>query len=130
MSKILIIDDDEMLRIILRDVLESEGHEVMEASDGCVGMALFRENSPDLIIADILMPGTDGIETITELRKDYPDVKIIAISGGNQRDEIDFLDYAEILGARRTLAKPLELDELMEVVEQVLAEKINPVKKA
>ncbi len=122
MSKVLIIDDDEMLRIILRDTLENAGHEVLEAPDGGVGMALFRENSPDLIIADILMPETDGIETITELRKDYPDVKIIAISGGSQRTEIDFLDFAEILGARRTLAKPINPDVLLQAVQQVLSE--------
>lgn len=120
MSKVLIIDDDEVLRIILRDTLESAGHEVLEAPDGGVGMELFRENSPDLIIADILMPDTDGIETITELRKDYPDVKIIAISGGSKRTDIDFLDYAEALGARRTLAKPIKPDELLQAVEQVL----------
>lgn len=121
MAKILVIDDDEMIRIILRNALESAGHEVLEASNGRSGISIFRQNSPDLIIADILMPDTDGIETITQARNINSDVKIVAISGGSERTDLNFLDYAKVLGAQRTLAKPIDPDVLLEVVEEVLS---------
>lgn len=131
MSNILIIDDDKVLRFALRAALECGGHEVMEAPDGQVGMDLFREKRPDLIITDILMPERDGIETITGLRKDYPDVKIIAISGGSPKMTIDLLEYAKILGAQHTMAKPIKPEKLLRAVEQVLSKSSHsPSRKA
>ena len=82
MSKILVIDDDKNIRSLLRDFLERDGYEVMEAENGKVGLKLFRENGADLVITDLIMPEKEGIETIRELRRDFSDVKIIAISGG------------------------------------------------
>lgn len=131
MPNILIIDDDEVFLLVLRVALELGGHEVLEAPNGRVGMDLFREKKPDLIITDILMPERDGFETIMELRKSYPDVKIIAISGGRSNITVDLLEYAKILGAQLTIAKPIKPEELLRAVEQMLSEESHsPSRKA
>ena len=95
MARILIIDDDEQVRRYLRKILEAQGHEVVAASDGKLGIELCREEPTDLIITDIFMPEKEGLETIGELRRDYPDVKIIAISGGGRTGNLDFLPLAD-----------------------------------
>ncbi len=102
-----------------------EGHEVVNASNGKEGIKLFRENGADLIITDIVMPEKEGLETIMELRKGYPDVKIIAISGGGRVDPESYLTMAEKMGASRTLTKPFEREELLEAVRELLGEREN-----
>jgi DNA-binding response OmpR family regulator len=118
MARILVIEDEESVRKIYRDMLEHAGHEVIEARDGKEGGSLFRQTQPDLIITDILMPNKDGVETIRELRHDCPDVRIIAITGA--RGVFNRLPAAEFLGAQRALAKPFTLKELRETVQEVL----------
>lgn len=120
MPNILIIDDDNQFRTMLRKMVERNGYEVIEASDGKEGIKLYRKNPTDLIITDLIMPDKDGIETIQELRKDFPDVKIIAISGGGRLGPHDYLHLAKMLGAQRTLTKPIELDELLKAIEELL----------
>ena len=120
MANILIIDDDNQFRTMLRKMVERNGYEVVEASDGKEGIKLYRKNPTDLIITDLIMPDKDGIETIQELRKDFPDVKIIAISGGGRLGPHDYLHLAKMLGAQRTLTKPIELDELLKAIEELL----------
>ncbi|MCK4486272.1 MAG: response regulator [Desulfobacterales bacterium] len=120
MAKILIIDDEEQVRLYLRKILEPEGHEVEEASDGKVGIRLYREEPADLIIMDIFMPEKEGFETIRELRRDYPDVKIIAISGGGKRVDLEILPMAKRFGALRALAKPFTRQEMLDAVQEVL----------
>ena len=119
MSRILIVDDDEQLRTMLRMFLQSAGHEVLEASDGrLIGKAL--EQHPDLIVTDVLMPGTDGLEVIIELRRKNPNVRIIAMSGGGQFSGQSYLTVAEKLGANGTLAKPFSKSEFLEAVRLAL----------
>jgi DNA-binding NtrC family response regulator len=120
MSRILVIDDDEQFRSMLRQVLGREGHEVVEASNGKEGMALFRAEPTALIITDILMPEQEGLQTIRELRHEFPEAKIIAISGGGPGGTMNFLKAAKLLGAQRTLWKPFDLDELRQTVREVL----------
>jgi len=120
MPNILIIDDDNQFRTMLRKMVERNGYEVIEASDGKEGIKLYRKNPTDLIITDLIMPEKDGIETIQELRKDFTDVKIIAISGGGRLGPHDYLHLAKMLGAQRTLTKPIELDELLKAIEELL----------
>jgi len=120
MPNILIIDDDNQFRTMLRKMVERNGYEVIEASDGKEGIKLYRKNPTDLIITDLIMPEKDGIETIQELRKDFPDVKIIAISGGGRLGPHDYLHLAKMLGAQRTLTKPIELTELLKTIEELL----------
>lgn len=112
MTRILIIDDDELLRQLLRDTLEHAGYEVVEAHDGHEGLGCFRTTHIDLIITDLIMPKKDGLETIKELRQDAPLVKIIVISGSDQ----SLLMRASQLGVQRVLSKPFRPRELVETV--------------
>ena len=122
MSNILIIEDDEQVRSMLRILLGLAGYEVEDAPDGKEGLRLFQQKPFDLIITDILMPGKDGMETIIEMRREFPDVKIIAISGGGRIIPDYYLDSAKLFGAMRTLAKPFEQKELLEMVRELLQE--------
>jgi YesN/AraC family two-component response regulator len=120
MSSILIIDDDAQILKMLRQILEREKYHVTEASNGKQGLRLYRENPADLVITDIIMPEKEGIEIIIELKRDYPDVKIIAISGGGRINPDDYLDIAKKLGANRIFAKPVERKELLHAVRELL----------
>ncbi|MCD6296968.1 MAG: response regulator [Deltaproteobacteria bacterium] len=120
MALILIIDDDTEIREVLRQILERAGYEVMEASDGREGINLYRERQADLIITDIVMPKKDGLETITDLRVEFPGSKIIAISGGGRLDPKPYLELAEGFGADRLLTKPFGHEELLEAVQALL----------
>jgi len=117
---ILIIDDEDQFRKMLRQMLERAGYEVREAADGEKGLQLFRQQPADLVITDIFMPEKEGIETIFELRRDFPDVKIIAISGGGRIGGLQSLKHAEGAGAERTLIKPFERRELLQAIQNVL----------
>lgn len=120
MASILIMDDDEQIRTMLRMLLEGSGYKVVEAHDGTQGIRLFREDPTDLIITDIIMPDKEGIETIMELKRDFPDVKIIAISGGGRSDPEEYLYLAKKLGAQRTIAKPFEKEDLLKAVRELV----------
>lgn len=124
MAKILIIDDDISIRQAIRRFLEKEGHEVDEASNGAEGIKIFERAPAELVITDIFMPGKEGLETIMEIQGRYPNVKVIAISGGGDIEltkelKENFLLTAEQLGAR-TLDKPFELDELLKIIQELL----------
>lgn len=120
MALILVIDDDERLRETARRILESRGHSVVEAEDGMDGLKAIAEQTPDLVITDIFMPGQDGIETIIALRKRFPGLKIIAISGGSSGGVLNILEDAEMLGATRSIPKPFTPRELIAAVSDVL----------
>jgi CheY-like chemotaxis protein len=119
MTSILIIDDDRQVRLMLRRRLMQHGYEIAEASDGNEGVRLYRETPTDLIITDLIMPEKEGIETIIELRRDFPDVKIIAISGGGTNNSEQYLNIAKNLGARYTFAKPVEIEELLKAISEI-----------
>lgn len=121
MAQIVVIDDDEALRRTIRRVLERAGHEVREAEEGGAGMRLVAQSPPDLVITDLLMPEKEGIETIQELREDYPEVRVIAVSGAGGGDEGGPLLDAQLFGAHATLEKPFSADELARLVDEVLA---------
>lgn len=120
MARILVIDDTEVVRAMIRRWLEVEGHEVVEASDGDAGIQLFREHPADLVITDLIMPEKDGIEVIKELREEYPDVKIIAISAGGQLEQEEQLEQAKQVGASRTFEKTSNWKEIIDVVQELL----------
>ena len=121
MTKILVIDDDVMVRASIVHILEDGGYDVLIAEDGIRGMAAFRNEQPDLVITDILMPEQEGIQTINEIRSANPDAKIIAISGSGRFGDADFLKMARRLGASDTIAKPFDPDELLSRVKACLA---------
>lgn len=120
MADILIIDDDGDLRSTMRRILEKDGHRVREAADGAEGISLFREQIPDLVITDLIMPEKEGIETIQELSAEAPDVPILAVSGGGAVGPGGPLMDAELLGATATLAKPFSVETLQEKVRSLL----------
>ena len=120
MASILVIDDDKQIRDLMRKVLEGAGHTVVDAPNGRMDMQLWRVNRSDLIITDILMPEQDGLELIRELRRDAPEAKIIALSGGGQKLHLDTLDLARKFGAVGTLNKPFGITELLDIVQSTL----------
>jgi CheY-like chemotaxis protein len=121
MPKILVIDDDAIVRKTIVQLLEDDGYQVVSAEDGLRGMAMFRSEQPDLVITDIIMPEQEGIQTIAEMRKAMPDAKIIAISGSGRFSDADFLKMARSLGAMDIVSKPFDADELLTIVENCLA---------
>jgi CheY-like chemotaxis protein len=122
MARILIIDDDDQVRTMLRRTLEADGHEVEEAPNGSVGISKYKGNPADLIITDIYMPEKEGLETIIELKRDYPEVRILAISGGSRDMDLDFLPVATKLGAEKTLNKPIERRALLSAVNELVGD--------
>lgn len=122
MAKIVVIDDEAMIRAVIRKILERAGHTVSEAGDGDMGLKRVKEESPDLVITDLIMPEREGIETIQLLRGDFPTLRILAISGTGSAAEGGPLRDAELFGADDSLAKPFTAGELQECVRKLLAE--------
>ena len=125
MAKILVLDDEPSILLMIKKMLEREGHEVDLALNGREGMELFEKNQPDLLITDIIMPEKEGLETIFELRKKHPKLKIIAISGGGRIGPDGYLPGAKLLGADLTFPKPLVQKEFLEGVSSLLNEVDN-----
>jgi len=121
MARILLIDDDDSLRTMLRLTLTHFGHIVIEARNGKEGLDLFPHAGADVVITDIVMPEKEGIEVLMVLRKAEPPVKIIAMSGGGRVSATDYLRIATQLGAARVLAKPFSNEVLKATVDEVLA---------
>ena len=117
---ILVIDDDETIRGLLRAILEREGYLVSDAPDGDKGFKKYQESPTDLVITDLIMPGKEGIETIRDLRKKFPHVKIIAVSGGGRIGPDSYLKMAKGVGAVRTLSKPIDRLILLKTIGEVM----------
>ena len=120
MARILLIDDDDSARSVLRLILNQFGHLVIEARNGREGIELFMDANADLVITDIVMPEKEGLEVLKEMRKMIPDVKIIAISGGGRVNPTDYLRMAKFLGAAKVLAKPISSEALSGAINEVL----------
>ena len=119
LRKLLVIDDDLRLLASYRDLLSPYGFEVLTAPDGGKGLQACAQNGVDLVITDLFMPEKEGCETIVELRRAWPAIKIIAVSGGSKTGK-DCLPIARALGAHRTLSKPISLKNLLEAVRDVI----------
>ena len=130
MARILVVDDNEVVRRIIRQALEFEGHDVEVAENGNRALDHFRERVADLVITDIVMPEKEGIETILELRLLDTDVKILAISGGGLFSPGAYLSSATLLGADGSLAKPFTARELIVVVDDLLGDQDHDSKNS
>lgn len=118
---ILIIDDEEQIRAVLRLILEKKGYHVLEASDGGKGIKCCRSNQVDLVITDIFMPDKEGIETIIELKRDFPKMKIFAMSGGGSVGPDTFLKISSQLGVIKTFTKPIDRKALLNEIEAIFS---------
>ncbi len=120
MPRILLVDDDDSFRKMLRLSLVRLGHEVVEARDGKEAVRLVREGPPDVMVTDLVMPEKEGLETIDEVRRQYPGLEIIAMSGGGRVNASDYLKIARAMGADQVLAKPFSIDEIAASLSSVL----------
>jgi CheY-like chemotaxis protein len=120
-SRILLVDDEEAVRELLTLVLQLDGHDVLTASDGNRALDALAHEEFDLVLTDLVMPGRDGIDTIAEIRQRFPQLRIIAMSGGGRGSAGDHLAIARQLGAKRTLEKPFSNQQLLETTREVLA---------
>jgi CheY-like chemotaxis protein len=122
MARLLLVDDDDAIRAVLRKTLIAAGHEVEEAADGGLALKAYSRQRSDLVITDVLMPEKDGLETITELRRLDPSVRIIAMSGGGRTLGLGqlYLESARDVGALHILAKPFTPATLLKAVDEVL----------
>lgn len=118
MARILVIDDDAEMRAVLGQTLKSAGHEVVLAADGKRGLAECGTKPIDLVVTDLVMPQQEGIETIMQLRRDYPKIAIIAMSGMSGARNL--LWIAQRIGAAKTLQKPFQPEELLAAVTEVV----------
>ena len=122
MARILVIDDDALLRRAIRVALEAAGYEVIEAGDGPAALRVYRERGADLLLVDLFIPEPDGLEVIRTVRAEVPGAKIIAMSGGGSL-KLDLLAAAAAFGASRTLWKPFVPDVLLAAVRELLGER-------
>ena len=120
MANVLVIEDEEQVRDMIRQTLERAGHQVFGAGDGEEGLAIFRQSKIDLVVTDILMPKKGGLVTILELRQDNPDLKIIAMSGGGRSGKLNFLSTAKTFPGVRTFRKPFRKTEFLAAVDELL----------
>ena len=129
MTRIIIIDDEEDIRIVLKEIFVRAGFDVDVASDGAEGMNLIRETGADLVITDIIMPGVDGVQTAYDIRMEFPNTKIIVMSGGGNAGPLDYepsaisttsyLASAEAVGADMTITKPFDREELIRAAKDL-----------
>lgn len=121
MKRIMVVDDEEQIRSMLKQMLEHEGYEVHTAQNGEEGMTLVGRYAFDLVITDMIMPVKDGLKLIMELVRDYPDLKILAISGGGAIKAERYLTMAGYLGEIATLEKPFKRESLLELVREQIS---------
>ena len=116
MASILVIDDDEPTRDVLKAILEPAGHVVTEAPNGVDGVTRYRMNPTDLVILDIFMSEKEGIEVIRELKSEFPSIRILVVSGSG----VEYMSMAKDLGAFRAIEKPFAREEILETVEALV----------
>lgn len=131
MTKVIIIDDEEDIRIVLKEIFERAGFDVAVASNGDDGLNLLREQGADLVITDIIMPGSDGVETAYDIRMEFPQTKIIVMSGGGNAESLGYepsainttayLASAAAVGADLTLTKPFDREELIKAAKELVS---------
>jgi len=122
MKRILIIDDDYHVLMMIKKMLERAGFEVELALNGKEGLEVFKRVSIDLVICDIIMPEKEGLETIREMKHLCSDMKILAMSGGGRVSSENYLNTASAFGATRTMAKPFSQKQMVSTVRELLTD--------
>ncbi len=113
---VLLVDDDAMVMGAVTMLLEDHGFTVIPAGNGIEALRLYREHKPDLVLTDIIMPEKEGITLIRELRQEFPEARIVAMSGGGRIGNSDYVTIATALGADAGLNKPFDDDQLMKTI--------------
>ena len=121
MTNLLLIEDNDQVRDIIHQCLETEPYVIHKSNSGLGGLALYQQKAIDIVLLDLFLPDKDGLEIIKAIRKMNPRAKIIAMSGGFQKGEIDILGIAKRLGAATTLSKPFSMEELLAVVKHLVS---------
>jgi len=116
---IILVDDDADQRLALKMALELAGYPVREAAHGAEALVLQRERTASVLITDIFMPEADGFETIAAFRREFPQTRIIAVSGGGQRAKRDYLEAATLMGVEAALHKPFEIERLLDTLRML-----------
>jgi len=120
MAKILLVEDDDLVRDMLAQVLKRASHEIITASNGEEATQLLKSNEPDIMVTDIIMPQKSGITLISEVKDKHPNMEIIAISGGGRLDPTGYLDLSESLGATVSFEKPIDNSALLMAIDLLL----------
>jgi CheY-like chemotaxis protein len=120
MSRILVIDGNLSVREAVCELLQQVGYEAIAVDNGRFAAHIHRSDPVDLIITDLFMPDTDGLEIIEQFRREFPAIKIIAVSGGGRHGLVDLLAVAKNMGAQRVLVKPFSREEILSAVQELL----------
>ncbi len=120
MATILLVEDDDLVRDMLAQVLERASHHVMNATNGEEAAALLKDSEPDIMVTDIIMPKKSGITLISEVKNKHPNMEIIAISGGGRLDPTGYLDLSESIGASVSFEKPVDKAALLMAIDLLL----------
>lgn len=126
-ATLLVVEDDNQFRAFLEEYLELAGYAVLSARDGREGQNMYREHRPDIMITDLSMPEKDGLELIREIKKEFPDARVIAISGDCKGFSDIFLEVASLFRADAMLRKPFEMRALVEEITRLLKDATVPV---
>jgi len=121
MKSVLVIDDSDEIRELTRQILESFGYDVRQASNGVQGLAVYKAAPADVVLLDMFMPEKDGLETLRELRHFDPNARVIAMTGGGSYHNVGILKPAMLMGACKLLFKPITMAELQNAIEEALA---------
>ena len=119
MAKVLVIDDEKVVRELARRMLESDHHTMVEAVDGVEGIKVFQEEQPDVVVTDIIMPNADGLEVVRRILEINPKAKIVAMSGGGRIGDETYLKYAKKFGVTAVLSKPFSPDQLLSLIRDI-----------
>lgn len=120
MALILVVDDDDQIRALLKRFLSRDGYQVLEASNGRIAVDILGNEPVDLVITDLIMPDKEGLETIREIVKEHKGLKIIAISGGGRVGPDSYLTMAKMFGASAVFTKPLDMAKFLSTVAELL----------
>ena len=123
MATILLVEDDELVRDMLAQVLKRASHEVITANNGEEAEEILKKANPEIMVTDIIMPRKSGITLISEVKNQHPNMEIIAISGGGRLDPTGYLDLSESLGATVSFEKPIDNSALLMAIDLLLHSK-------
>ena len=121
MANVMVVDDEESVRKLFKDILSDSGHVIIEAANGEEAVEVIKEMSVDLVVTDLVMPEKSGLELIMDIAENHPGMPIIAISGGGGiTGRFDYLPIAKLIGAKKIISKPFKVDEIRELINNIL----------